>query len=137
MSRTSAPLAFTAVALLAISVVGALVADADGIASFGHAIGPSGSKLSVPLPVLLVEVGGALGVAYARGRGARLAFAIPALAAATLSLVAFAADGDLGAAGLTSAEVGYQVLVAVATLALVVLIGARLRETRRAVTAAA
>jgi hypothetical protein len=70
-------------------------------------------------------------------RSARLAFAIPALAAATLSLVAFAADGDLGAAGLTSAEVGYQVLVAVATLALVVLIAARLRETRRAVTAAA
>ena len=61
MSRIRTPLAFTAVGVLAISVVGALVADADGIASFASAVGPSGSKLSVPLPVLLVEVGGALG----------------------------------------------------------------------------
>jgi hypothetical protein len=135
MSRTTAPLAFTAVAVLAISVIGALVADAGGIASFGDAIGPSGSKLSVPLAVLVVEVGGALGAALATRRGVRLAFAIPAMLAATLSIVAFVADGDLGAAGLSTAEVGYQVLIGLATLALLALTASRVYETRRALTA--
>ena len=135
MSRIRTPLAFTAVALFALSVVGALVADAGGIASFTSAVGPAGSKLSVPLPVLLVEVVGALGAAFARVPVARYACGIPSLLASLLSLAAFAADGDLGSSGLTSAQVGYQALIGVTTLALVVLTAARLYESRRALTA--
>jgi hypothetical protein len=135
MSRIRTPLAFTAVGVLAVSVVGALVADADGIASFASAVGPSGSKLSVPLPVLLVEVGGALGAAFARLPVVRYACGIPSLLASLLSLAAFAADGDLDAAGLTSAQVGYQALIGVTTLALLVLTVARLYKSRRALTA--
>jgi hypothetical protein len=46
---------------------------------------------------------------------------VPAALAATLSLAAVAADGDLGAAGLSTAEVGCQVLIAAVTLLLLVL----------------
>ncbi len=65
----------------------------------------------------------------------RYACGIPSLLASLLSLAAFAADGDLGAAGLTSAQVGYQALIGVTTLALLVLTAARLYESRRALTA--
>jgi hypothetical protein len=131
MRARSRSLAFTAFALVVLSVVGAFIADAEGLAGFGHAVGPAGSVLSVPLPVLAVEAGGALGAAFARGRGARFAFGVPAALAATLSLAAVAADGDLGAAGLSTAEVGCQVLIAAVTLLLLVLTVARLYASAR------
>jgi hypothetical protein len=106
-------LTYAAVALAALNAVGIVVAAAGDLD--GDLL--AGSKTSIPLPVFLVEVLGALAFAHARGVKALVAGGL-ALLASTVSLAAAAFDGDLGAAGLSGGQVACQVAIAAATFAL-------------------
>jgi hypothetical protein len=106
-------LTYAAAALVVLNVGGIIVAATGDLG--GSVL--NGSKTSIPLPVFLVEVGGALALAHARGIKGLIGGGL-ALLASTVSLAAVAFDGDLGHQGLTSGQVVYQVLIAAATLAL-------------------
>jgi hypothetical protein len=106
-------LTYAAVALVVLNVVGTVVAATGDL---GGSI-LNGSKTSIPAPVFVLEVGGALALAHARGIKAAIGGAL-ALLASTVSLAAVAFDGDLGHAGLSGGQVATQVAIAVATLAL-------------------
>jgi hypothetical protein len=106
-------LTYAAVALVVLNVGGIIVAATGDLGGSLF----NGSKTSIPLPVFLVEIGGALALAHARGVKAVIGGSL-ALLASTVSLAAVAFDGDLGHQGLTGGQVVYQVLIAAATLAL-------------------
>ena len=110
MKRT---ITYAAGALVLLNVVGTIVAVTGDLG--GNIL--NGSKTSIPLPVFLIEVGGALALAHARGIKALIAGGF-ALLASTVSLAAVAFDGDLGHQGLTSGQVACQVAIALGTLTL-------------------
>jgi hypothetical protein len=117
-------LTYAAAALVVLNVAGTVVAAAGDLG--GSLL--NGSKTSIPAPVFLIEVGGALALAHARGIKARIAGGF-ALLASTVSLAAVAFDGDLGHQGLTGGQVAMQVLIAAATLALWASVGAALIDS--------
>src|SRR3954467_9085764 len=90
--------------LMAGYAVGAVIAVSDGLATSGEAI-TKGTYLSAPGPLIAVQAAAALALlrGYPAGAGGRAL-------TTTLSLAAAAFDGDVGHAGLTSAEVAFQVL---------------------------
>jgi hypothetical protein len=107
--------------LAGLYLAGIALAVGGGLAPLGTAIA-SGSKVNAPLPIIAAELlGGAL---LLRGRRPG---AVLLAAACTLSLAAVAFDGDVGAAGLSAGQVGYQLLIAAATAAAWVLALLRLR----------
>jgi hypothetical protein len=116
-------------ALIGVYVAGAVIAVADGLASAGQAAS-RGTYLSAPGPLIAVQAAAA--VAALRGNRAG---AIALTTASTLSLAAAAFDGDVGHAGLSSAEVGLQA-IEVALIAAVWAFAAAL-ATRRAEPASA
>jgi hypothetical protein len=119
----------TVPALVALYGAGAAWAAADGLASFGHAL-LNGSDLNAPLVIVAAQAIGAVAACRLGGRRAS-AGAVLTLLACTVSLAAVAFDGDLGQAGLSAAQVGYQLAIAGVTLATWVLAAARLAPARR------
>jgi hypothetical protein len=105
MFRT--PLARAVAVLFAVNAAGILIAVTDDLASLGTAL-TAGSVVSVPLVIMAAYALGALVLPGRAGAG------LVALAS-TVSLAAFAADGDLGHAGLTAAQVAFQVVVGIVT----------------------
>lgn len=112
---TSLSLSRTAPALVALYAAGAVWAAAAGLASFGEAL-VNGSVINAPLVIVLAQGLGALLVVRARGRRGAVAGALLALLACSASLAAVAFDGDLGHAGLSGAQVAYQVLISAVTV---------------------
>jgi hypothetical protein len=104
--------------LLVIYFLGAVVAVADGLATVGQAVS-KGTYLNAPGPLIAVQALAAL----AALRGYR-AGAVVLTLACTLSLAAAAFDGDVGHAGLTTAEVALQA-IQVALIAAVWALAAR------------
>src|ERR1700742_5191880 len=96
-------------------VAGIALASAGGLATPGTAIA-QGSPLNAPLVILAGQLLGGFAALRARGTRARMG-ALLAFAACTLSLVAVALDGDVGAAGLSGGQVAYQLVIAAATAA--------------------
>src|SRR3954467_9079379 len=90
--------------LMAGYAVGAVIAVSDGLATSGEAI-TKGTYLSAPGPLIAVQAAAAL----APLRGHRAGAAVLALTR-PLGPAPAAFDGDVGHAGLTSAEVAFQVL---------------------------
>jgi hypothetical protein len=110
---SSLSLSRTAPTLVALYAAGVVWAAAAGLATFGEAL-INGSEVNAPLVIVAAQGIGALLALRARGRTA-WAGALLALLACTASLAAVAFDGDLGHAGLSTAQVAYQVLISVAT----------------------
>jgi hypothetical protein len=125
---TSRPLLLCLSALLALNAIGYAVALATGI------VDPlpgflNGSKTHAPLVIWGAQ---SLGIAlFLRGRRAGGALA---LLACTVSLAAFALDGDLGHAGLGAGHVALQLAIGAATAVLWGLLAASL--VRRGMVAA-
>ena len=117
-------LTYAAVALVVLNVVGAVVAATGDLGGSVF----NGSKTSIPAPVFLIEVGGALALAHAREIKALIGGGL-ALLASTVSLAAVAFDGDLGHAGLSGGQVATQVAIAVATFALWATVAASLLDS--------
>jgi hypothetical protein len=120
-------LAHLLAALAALYVAGiALALSGDLVQSLGTAIG-NGSKVNAPLPIVAVQLLGGIVALRAKGRPATIG-AIVLLAACTLSLAAVAFDGDLGAQGLSTGQVAYQVAIAATTAVTWVLAVRRLKR---------
>src|SRR6478672_4518171 len=100
-------------ALVLFYVAGAVWAASDGLASLGDAI-LNGTVLNAPLVIVAAQALGSLAALRASGGRARAGAAL-VLLACTVSLAAVAFDGDLGHAGLTGLQVGWQVVIAVFT----------------------
>jgi hypothetical protein len=111
------PLGRAATALLAVNVLGAVVAASTHLSSLVDALG-RGSKLSTPGPLLAVQVAAAAVAVAGPGRRTATAGATVLATACSLSLAACAFDGDIGHAGLSASQVAYQV-VEVAAIATV------------------
>jgi hypothetical protein len=111
-------------------LVGIALALSGDIASLGDAIA-NGSKVNAPLPIVAVQLLGGVVALRAKGRPAAIG-AILLLAACTLSLAAVALDGDLGAQGLSTGQVAYQILISAATAVTWVLAVRRLSSRRSA-----
>jgi hypothetical protein len=122
--------------LAALYVGGAAWAVADDIAPVGDAL-LNGTTLNAPLVIIAAQVLGALAALRLGGRRAVAGAALVWLAC-TVSLTAVAFDGDLGSAGLSDAQVAYQVLISLLTAVTWALAAARLvapRLPRRTSTA--
>lgn len=124
-----------AAALVTIDLAGAVVAVADDLAST-HDVLTKGSYLSAPGPMIVVQALCALVAARSAGRAGTAAAGL-LLAVCTLSLSAAAFDGDVGHAGVSTAEVLLQGAIVVATLGLWLAALARIRQGRRARPSAA
>jgi hypothetical protein len=123
-TRIQLPHLLAALGLLYLA--GIALALSGDLAELGPAIA-NGSKLNAPLPIIAIQLlGGAIAV-RAQGRAA-ITGAILLLAACTLSLAAVALDGDLGAQGLSSGQVAYQLLITATTATTWVLAVRRLRS---------
>src|SRR3954452_23849336 len=110
-------------------LVGIALALSGDIASLGDAIA-NGSKVNAPLPIVTVQLLGGVLALRAKGRPAAIGAAL-LLAACTLSLAAVAFDGDLGAQGLSTGQVAYQLLITAATAATWVLAATVIARGRR------
>jgi len=112
---------FLLLALAGLYLAGIALAVGGDLAPLGTAIA-SGSKVNAPLPIIAAELlGGALLLRGRRPGGALL------VGACSLSLAAVAFDGDVGAAGLSAGQVGYQLLITAATAATCAVAALRLR----------
>jgi hypothetical protein len=111
--------------LMASYAVGALIAVSDGLATPGEAL-TKGTYLNAPGPLIAIQAVAAL----AALRGRRAGTIVLALAT-SLSLAATAFDGDVGHAGLTSAEVAFQLVEVAAIAAVWALSIGRLIQRRR------
>src|SRR3954451_620405 len=124
-----------AAALVTIDLTGAVVAVADDLASAGDAL-TSGTYLSAPGPMIAVQALCAAGAARSAGRAGTIAGGL-LVAVCTLSLSAAAFDGDVGHAGVSTAEVLLQTAGVAATIGLWLAAFARIRRARRARPSAA
>jgi hypothetical protein len=126
---TSPKLSHTVPALVAFYAAGAAWAVADGITSLGPAIA-NGSRLNAPLVIIAAQVLGTLLALRSSGRRA-IAGAALVLLACTASLAAVALDGDVGHAGLSGAQVAFQIAIAATTALTWVAAAVRVAAARR------
>jgi hypothetical protein len=110
-ARSFAAMRTLLLTLAGLYVAGIALAVGGDLAPLGTAIA-SGSRLNAPLPIIAAQLLG--GCLLLRGRRPGAALLV---AACALSLAAAVFDGDVGAAGLSTAQVGYQLLIAAATAA--------------------
>ena len=111
-------------------LAGIALALSGDLASLGDAIA-GGSKINAPLPIVAVQLLGGVIAVRAEGRPAAIG-AVLLLAACTLSLAAVAFDGDLGAQGLSTGQVAYQLLITATTATTWVLAVRRISSRRSA-----
>jgi hypothetical protein len=121
-------LAHTVPLLAVLYAAGAAWASAEGFASLGDAL-LNGTYLNAPLVIIGAQSLGALAALRLGGRRGA-AGATLLLLACTLSLAAAAFDGDLGHAGLSPAQVAYEVAIAAVTAVTWALAVRRLAPTR-------
>jgi len=115
-------------ALAVLYLLGITLARTGGLASLSDAV-LNGSKLNAPVLIIAAQLLG--GLAALRARGTRAAIgAVLLLLACTMSLLAVALDGDIGASGLSTGQVVYQVIIATATALTWILALRRLRSGR-------
>src|SRR5919198_4994520 len=101
------------IALAVLYVVGIALALSGDLATLGTAIA-SGSKVNAPLPIIAAQLIGGL-VALRAAGPARIAGGPPLGLPCSVSLAAVAFDGDVGAQGLSAAQVAYQCVIAPVT----------------------
>src|SRR5919201_1791398 len=114
------------IALAVLYVVGVALALSGDLATLGTAIA-SGSKVNAPLPIIGAQLVGGL-VALRAGGRVRIAGVLLVVLACTISLAAVAFDGDVGAQGLSAAQVAYQCVIASVTAGTWLLAVRRLRQ---------
>jgi hypothetical protein len=110
---TSPALSRTVPVLAALYAAGAAWAVADDLAPAGDVL-LNGTTINAPLVIIAAQTLGSIAALRLTGRRA-MAGAVLVLLACTVSLTAVALDGDLGQAGLSGAQVAYQVLITLVT----------------------